>query len=95
VLTFCNHQLRESFWDTDPALDTVLALVVQRANIAGLYDNASPSQQKPLLLHDCVAVTSLLPGRLLPGMTPSCFPKIFKQRYAHGQLRWGNRGQTC
>lgn len=35
---------------TTPALDTVLALVAQRANIAGLYGEGRPIEAKSLIL---------------------------------------------
>jgi hypothetical protein len=51
-----------------PALDTVLALVAQRAKIAGLYEGiVRPAKQKSSFLHDRAALTCFAPVDIYGG----------------------------
>ena len=58
-----------------PALDTVLALVAQRAKLAGLYENDRSVAEKPRLLHECIVRAAPPLGGLLPALTPSFAPE--------------------
>jgi len=62
-----------------PALDAVLALVAQRAKIAGLYEgNVRPATEKSPFLHERVALSSALPRGLFRKGTASFPAKVHK-----------------